>query len=51
MTNKLGFDVRPKTINFRKGKQVILDQNIFNGVAYTCITFAEKLLDILPKPY
>jgi hypothetical protein len=51
MTNKLGFDVRSKTISFRKGEQVVLDQNIFNGVTYTCITFAEKLLAILPKPY
>lgn len=49
-TNKIGFEVRPKEINFKKGEQVILNQNIFNGVSYTCILFTTNLLNILPRP-
>ena len=49
-TNKIGFDIRPKIIQFKKLEKVILDQNIFNGVAYTCVVFTKNLLQLLPRP-
>lgn len=49
-TDKIGFVERQKIIQFKKTDKVILDQNIFNGVAYTCILFTLNLKALLPKP-
>lgn len=51
ITNKIGFEIRQKTIRFQKGDKVILDQNIFNGVSYNCIAFTDELTSILTEIY
>lgn len=43
VTNALQFREIFKSIEFKKGEQVSIDQNIFNGVAYTCTIFLQNL--------
>lgn len=42
-TNALQFRETFKSVDFKKGEQVSIDQNIFNGVAYTCVIFLQHL--------
>jgi len=42
-TNQLQFRETPKIIGFAEGQHITLDQNIFNGVSYTCTTFLQTL--------
>ncbi len=51
ITNKIGLHERQGCIKFKKGDVVKFDQNIFNGVSYTCIKFINNLLGALPMPF
>lgn len=42
-TDALQFRETPKLIEFKTGERVSIDQNIFNGVAYTCTRFLQTL--------
>lgn len=49
-TKGLTWQVLGKEMVFGFGEKVVLDQNIFNAVAYTCLQFVEKLQESLPHP-
>jgi hypothetical protein len=44
------FESKNKTISFRKGELIKMDQNIFNGVLYTCVSFIQQLFLKIPIP-
>lgn len=50
-TSKIEFRIKPKSIEFNLGEKVILDQNIFNGVSYNCISFTYELIALLNSVY
>lgn len=35
--------------SFRRGEEIILDINEFNGIAFTCAEYARRIYDIIPK--
>lgn len=43
---KIGFQNREKEIAFKFGERVRLDQNLFNGVNYTCIFFILNIYEL-----
>lgn len=50
-TNAIQLAEASKTLEVNEGAHVLLDQNIFNGVAYTCITFSQKLYARIVIPH
>ncbi len=49
-TNRLGYKVLQKNIDFKLEQDIIMNQDIFNGVAYTCAAFVQYLQEKLPNP-
>jgi hypothetical protein len=47
---KVFFESKNKTKSFKKGELVKMDQNIFNGVLYTCVSFIQQLFSKIPIP-
>jgi hypothetical protein len=46
----IAFDRKEREINFCKGEKVKVNQNIFNGVSYTCLEFIQNLVIAVTKP-
>ena len=48
-SENINLELRKRNVNFKIGEEIVLDQDIFNGVVYTCSIFVIQLLNILEE--
>ncbi|MEN9442537.1 MAG: hypothetical protein RLZ33_2614 [Bacteroidota bacterium] len=48
-TNRMHTQLRPKKLTFRQGDLVVINQNLFNSISYTCVQFVQGMFDAMPK--